>query len=162
MSHKNEVPSTTSNATSTAAPADLLAIWELIRNNFAVVSGLAVIVGIGFAILFLSSYLSVFDWHLLWFIQYPDIISFGLVAVGVIGGSLLTLYFTVLNFLHTGIHTGKLQWGWVIALIVVYLFILGSQIYSEHSQPEPHYWPIFLLWFAGLAAISGVVMFIQS
>jgi hypothetical protein len=66
-------------------------VLALLRDNFVLVSAAAVLVGIAFATTVLAAYLSVFDWHLIWFVQYPDILTFGLIAVGIIPGSALFL-----------------------------------------------------------------------
>ena len=63
-------------------------ILQGIKENFVVVSALAFAIGVALATTFLAAYLSVFDWHLMWFVQYTDILTFGLIAVGVISGSL--------------------------------------------------------------------------
>lgn len=62
-------------------------ILAALKDNFVLVSAAAVLVGIALSATFLASYLSVFDWHLIWFVQYPDIITFGLLAVGIVSGS---------------------------------------------------------------------------
>ena len=64
---------------------------QFIKDNFVLVSALAVLIGVAFATTVLAAYLSVFDWHLIWFVQYPDIITFGLIALGVVPGSALFL-----------------------------------------------------------------------
>jgi hypothetical protein len=67
------------------------ATWAFLKENFSVISGLAVVAGLALAITFLFSYLSVFDWHLIVFIQYVDVITFGVIAVGVVSGSMAAL-----------------------------------------------------------------------
>jgi hypothetical protein len=56
------------------APSNASSAWPFLRDNFSVVSGLAV-GGVALSITFLFSYLSVFDWHLIVFIQYVDVIT---------------------------------------------------------------------------------------
>jgi hypothetical protein len=77
------MPDSPGSATPPIGPS---AVFQFLRDNFAVLSGLAVVGGIGLSTIFLSAYLSFFDWHLLWFVQYTDILTFGLIAVGIIGG----------------------------------------------------------------------------
>src|SRR6266481_9596805 len=66
-------------------------VFAFIKENFVLVSAVAVLLGVTISTMFLAAYLSVFDWHLLWFVQYSDIITFGLIAVGIVGGSLIFL-----------------------------------------------------------------------
>jgi hypothetical protein len=82
------MPEGTESATPPAAAGP---VFQFLRENFAVISGLAIVGGVGLSTIFLSSYLSFFDWHLLWFVQYTDILTFGLIAVGIIGGSFMLL-----------------------------------------------------------------------
>src|SRR5258707_15737156 len=63
-------------------------LLEAVKDNFVLVSAAALLLGMTLSTTFLAAYLSVFDWHLLWFVQYTDIITFGLLAVGIITGSL--------------------------------------------------------------------------
>jgi hypothetical protein len=65
-------------------------ILDAVKDNFVVLSGVAVVLGVSFATIFLAAYLSVFDWHLLWFIQCTDIVTFGLIALGIISGSFVS------------------------------------------------------------------------
>jgi len=57
--------------------------FAFIQAHFAVVSAAAIVCGIGFSTLFLFSYLSAFNWQLIWYVEYTDVIAFGLVAIGV-------------------------------------------------------------------------------
>jgi hypothetical protein len=66
-------------------------ILEGIRDNFVLVSATALLIGVTLATTFLAAYLSIFDWHLIWFVQYTDIITFGLIALGIVSGSITSL-----------------------------------------------------------------------
>jgi hypothetical protein len=140
---------------------DSTTFLKLLRDNFAVASGIAVVSGVGLATVFLSSYLSVFDWHLIWFIQYTDIITFGLIAVGVLAGSYFLLHVAVQNFLSTGIMTGQLRWKVLAALVLLWLLSLGAQIYDQHLKAEPHYFHVVWAWVAALFAIVFVLFVIK-
>jgi hypothetical protein len=64
---------------------------QFIKDNFVLVSAAALLIGVALSTTFLAAYLSVFDWHLLWFVQYTDIITFGLLALGIVSGSITLL-----------------------------------------------------------------------
>jgi hypothetical protein len=64
---------------------------QFIRENFVLVSAAALLIGVALATTFLAAYLSIFDWHLIWFVQYTDIITFGLIALGIVSGSVTFL-----------------------------------------------------------------------
>jgi hypothetical protein len=82
----------TTEAPQLAAPAKpavtAAQVIAFIKEYFVLVSAAALLLGVTLSTTFLAAYLSVFEWHLLWFVQYTDIITFGLLAVGVITGSL--------------------------------------------------------------------------
>ncbi len=63
-------------------------VLAALKDNFALVSAASLLISVSLATTFLAAYLSVFDWHLLWFVQYPDIITFGLLALGILSGSI--------------------------------------------------------------------------
>ncbi len=83
-------------------PAGLTAreVLQLVKDNFVIISGAAVVTGVALAITFLTAYLLVFDWHLLWFVQYADILTFGLLALGVVAG-VLGIFINFLNIWMT-------------------------------------------------------------
>jgi hypothetical protein len=120
---KGKIP----QAIPTEKPLDMLA---LLRDNFAVISGLAVVSGATLAIVFLFSYLSVFDWHLIAFIEYVDVITFGVVAAGVVSGSFTLAYNTVLYFLYIPAESKKFtrrRWivdgGVAVAAFALYVWL---------------------------------------
>ena len=64
----------------------LSAVLAALKDNFTLVSTASLLISVSLATIFLSAYLSVFDWHLIWFVQYTDIITFGLLALAVLSG----------------------------------------------------------------------------
>jgi hypothetical protein len=117
-----------------------------LKDNFVVVSGLAAVAGLGFSTIFLSAYLWVFDWHLIWFVQSADVITFGLIAAALIGSSLLLVYSIMHNVLTVRLPNGRLNWQLVVISGVVVVLILAFQIYGEHVGPSPHYFHLGAGW----------------
>jgi hypothetical protein len=70
----------------TAATLTAAEILAAIKENFVVLSAAAAVIGITLATTFFGAYLSVFDWRLLWYVQYTDVLTFGVIAIGVISG----------------------------------------------------------------------------
>jgi len=129
-----------------------------IRENFAVISGFSVVIGLGLSITFLSAYLAVFDWHLLWYIQYTDIITFGLIAIGTISTSFISINWLVqgvlnLKLLHEP-SEWKRAWKGPTAFVLFWILLYAGQMYLEHLKPEPHYQYITSAWFSIIAAVS--------
>jgi hypothetical protein len=85
----------------------------VLKDNFAVISAAAVIVAVALAITFLVSYLLVFDWHLLWFVQYSDVLTFGLLALGLVVG-VLGIFINLLNIrmTWTSVSEKTRKWLW--------------------------------------------------
>jgi hypothetical protein len=136
-------------------PAAALALLQLLRENFVVVSALSVVMGVGIAIMFLSAYLSVFDWHLLWFIQYTDIITFGLIALGIIASSFFVLdacVRAVIGILE--IEGGSKRWA-IGSSAVLFLLLLGGQLYFPIKNGQPYFHIL-----SGTAAIVGCVFLV--
>ncbi len=74
-------------------------ILAVVTEHFLLFSALAIIGAVVFGTLFLGGYLGVFDWRLIWIIDYPDILKAGLVGtaaaaslVGIIGPVLESAY----------------------------------------------------------------------
>jgi hypothetical protein len=139
-----------------ASSLNLLSVLRFLKDNFVVVSGLAVAAGLLFSTIFLSAYLYVFDWHLIWFVQSADVITFGLIAAGVIGSSLTVLYSVSYNVLTLRGPDGKLNWSFIIICCVILVLMIAFQIYGEHVGPNPHYFHIG----AGWAAIFGAIILV--
>lgn len=114
-------------------------ILQFLRDNFAVVSGLAVVSGIALAVIFLFSYLTVFDWHLIWFVQYSGVITFGLVAIGLIGGSFMFLNSLIQSWLNASSLDPKSRRRWLIGLACATLILLGLEIWSATRHNEGYF-----------------------
>lgn len=129
---------------------------QAVKENFVVVSGMALILGVVLATTFLTAYLTVFDWHLLWFVQYTDIITVGLLAVGIISGSLVMLQmFTTLLISMFHMNKGsRTRWMWGGGLLLLAFIILQVWDAVHHGQGYVH-----VLWSI-LAVAVGVTVIV--
>ena len=142
------------------APSNASSAWPFLRDNFSVVSGLAVLGGLALSITFLFSYLSVFDWHLIVFVQYVDVITFGVIAVGVVSGSLALVvgilqWWTALRPLKSN----RAKWRrWIIVGCVV-AAVFGWNVWSSLRENNG-YSHIFdgLLLFLVAIAIAIIIL----
>ena len=103
-------------------------VWIVIRENFVVISGISVVLGFALSMTFLSAYLGVFDWHLMWFIQYPDIITFGLIGAGVILSSFILLNSITQSVLGLKIMNGERAWKGALLFASMWMLILLGDI----------------------------------
>jgi hypothetical protein len=74
-----------------------LQLLGFISQHFAVFSLLGAAFVVLCSTLFLYGYLSVFDRQLIWIIEYPDILKFGLIALAVISTFIWTIHWFIEN-----------------------------------------------------------------
>lgn len=110
-----------------------------LKENFSVISGLAVVVGLALSITFLFSYLSIFSWRLIWFVQYVDVLSFGIIAVGILGGAILALNPYFYMWFNTKRMEPASRKRWTIGMVVLVLILLGLEIWSAVHQHEGYF-----------------------
>jgi hypothetical protein len=145
-------PPTAPNSSVTAAQ-----VLAFIKDNFVIVSAAALLLGVTLSTTFLAAYLSVFDWHLLWFVQYSDIITFGLLAVGIIAGSLTFIQASAQTVLGLFGMKGKTQRAHAIFLFFFISAIIGVQIWGARKTGEG-YWHILM----GAMVLGLGIMFIMQ
>lgn len=132
-------------------------LLQILKDNFVLISGVAVIFGVGLATIFLAAYLSVFDWHLLWFVQYTDILTFGLIAAGIISGSLIFLQAAaqaVLSWFRLDAHS-KRRGAVVFCLLVV--GIVAFNVWSSIRQGQGY----FHILLGVLLLAFGIIVIVQ-
>jgi MFS family permease len=130
---------------------------QAIRDNFVLISGMALVFGVTMATTFLAAYLSVFDWHLLWFVQYTDIITFGLLALGIISLFLMIIQAfaqLIINFFKLDKRNRK-RGAWALGFLA--LLFLGSHVWSAVYEHRGYF---HVLW-ATLALALGVIVIVQ-
>lgn len=115
--------------------------FRAIKENFVLVSGSVAVIGVALATLFLFSYLSVFDWHLMWFVEYTDILTFGLVAVAIVGSSLLLVLSGANVMLDTFGFEYRRRVRWWVLIAILGAAIVGWNVYGSIKQGEG-YWHI--------------------
>ena len=132
-------------------------ILQFIKENFVVVSGLAIVIGIALSTMFLSAYLTVFDWHLIWFIEYTDILTFGLIGIAVIGTSYVFLDPLVRTVLGLGIFNGKRAWKGLLIFVGFWTLLYALLLFAQYRSAEPHYQYITAAWLSVIGVLALVV-----
>jgi hypothetical protein len=133
-------------------------LLQAMKDNFVLMSGVVVILGVGLATIFLYSYLSVFDWHLIWFVQYADILTFGLIAVGLIGGSLIFLQSLAQSLLNVFSFSKESKRRWLIGAGFCLLGIIAFNI----NDAVRHSGGYFHILFGTLTLAVGVVLILVA
>lgn len=142
------------------APAFTTAqLVQAAKENFVVISGMALIFGVILATTFLTGYLTVFDWHLFWFVQYTDIITFGLLALGIISGSFLTFQAltTVVISTFQLTKSSQVRWMWGFGLFLLAFIIL--QVWGAVHQGQGYF---HILWSILAVAVGVTVIVLIS
>ncbi len=67
--------------------------------------------------LFLVAYLSVFDWNLVWLVEYSDMAKLGLMGVALLS-SLLALVISQLDNFYRWISLKERRYGWIVWTVV--------------------------------------------
>src|SRR6267378_6986733 len=93
---------------------------NLITKNFLVFSSLVLGVASTISMLFLTAYLGVFDWNLIWLIEYSDLTKLFLIGVGLIA-SILTSIIYWFQDVHTWLiaRAPNQFWFFVVMSVLV-------------------------------------------
>jgi len=111
--------------------------------HFAVVSALSLIIAVFCSTVFLYGYLSVFDWHLIWIIEYADVLKFGLVVVAVVSG--FVFYINSITddvFIWTTENSDHNRTALKVTGAFVFLWIVVYVVNDEISKTP--YWGLHL------------------
>lgn len=132
---------------------------DFLTKNFALVSAAITVLSACMVMVFLFAYLSVFDWNLIWIVEYSDIIKFSLIGVAFTSGSAFFV-FTIFDHARKWlIFDIKQRRTAIIALFAAQVLMLAAYLYYDiyvASNPaiEYHIY-VFLSWvFLILFAIS--------
>ena len=145
--------------TSPPTPSDSTGsqLFQAVKDNFVVISGAAVILGVGLATIFLGAYLSSFDWHLLWFVQYTDVLTFGLIAFGIASASLVFLQAAAQTIISLFKLDARSRPRAIAALVILLVIFIVSSIWSSLHQGQGYF---HLMWGALVFALTLTVVLI--
>jgi hypothetical protein len=145
-------------------PVTAAQVLAFIKDNFVLASAAALLLGVTLSTTFLAAYLSVFDWHLLWFVQYTDIITFGLLAVGVITGSLTFIQASAQTMLGLFGMKGKSQRAYAIFLFFFISAIIGFQIWGARISGEGYFHILLgaMVLGLGIVIISQILGYVTT
>lgn len=149
------------DANSPAPAIEPSTVFQFLRENFAVISGLAIVGGIGLSTIFLAIYLSSFNWHLFWFVQYTDILTFGLIAVGIVGCSLIFLQATAQAIIAAYRIGGASKRWYLIGFALLLLAIVGWNVWDSAHQGEGYFHILFGALALGLGVFFLLLMFLH-
>ena len=120
------------------APGKFAAFAERAASQPAFISGAVVLFSLFCASIFLFAYVRVFDWRLIWLVDYADILKVGLVAIAFFSGIAWYLW-AVFDDAYGWAKPGKGA-GW--RRYVIRAFWIGSMTYwayVEYVSGQPRY-----------------------
>jgi hypothetical protein len=100
---------------------------EFLSRHLGALTAIATVLSATFAMAFLFSFLSVFDWTLIWIIEYTDIIKFGLISFALVSGY---TYFTLFIFRSAKAYRQDNWYGFGF-LIAFVLLVHGVRLYHD-------------------------------
>ena len=108
-----------------------LRLLSFISEHFAVFSLLGLLFAVLCSTLFLYGYLTVFDQQLIWIIEYPDILKFGLVALAVMSTIILVVQALIANAISAARLEGKTRAAAVGIIIAATLALWAISVVIE-------------------------------
>lgn len=130
---------------------------KFIKDNFAIISGGAIVVGVIFSTIFLYAYLSMFDWRLFWVVQYQDVLTFALIAIGAFGG-----FSTFLISAADIFFSGKLTPRSIAVLLIISLVMLGVYLFLEHATKNPDYSHVIIGYLTVIMVVSLELLILET
>jgi hypothetical protein len=128
-------------------------------QHFALVSAIALLAGFLGATAFLFGYLSVFDWRLIWLIEYADILKVGLVATAVISGIAVFIGF-IIDRVMSRADRGADNVTYGLFLFGVLTVATLIRLLLEYLSPNPRYGLFLSLYFATALALLLLFLFV--
>jgi hypothetical protein len=136
-----EVPQPSSDKQASPSPA-----LSFIASNIASFSAIGLIAVVMCSTLFLYAYLSIFDWRLIWIIDYSDILKVGLVALAVLSTVIVFLLGVLQGFFRSTrpkekarTKQGQTKQVWLLVVLGVPVVIgLAAIAFVEWQKPAPY------------------------
>ncbi|MCA6124576.1 hypothetical protein J6500_22160 [Bradyrhizobium sp. WSM 1704] len=104
---------------------------EFLTKHFIVLSTLVIGGASAVAMLFLAAYLAVFDWNLIWLVEYTDIAKLFLIGTALLSSAIATALNYAWDLLAWLKHQMKVyKWGLFVGIALV----IGAGVYSIHND----------------------------
>ena|ERR1700733_2225722 len=127
-------------------------VLQAVKDNFVMVSAGAAMAGVVLATTFFAGYLSVFDWHLLWYVQYTDLLTVGIVALGIASGSVVLLQTWTQNLLQLVTMDKRQRQWWVVVWSLLILSLVIEHVWNTAHQGEA----VLHIFFGMLVLVTAI------
>jgi hypothetical protein len=140
------------------------AMIDFLTKNFGLVSAAIAVFSACMVMVFLFAYLAVFDWNLIWIVEYSDIIKFSLIGVALMSGFAFFV-FTIFDHVHKWLILDiKQRRTAIIVILAILLLMLTYNLYTDiyvASNPtkEYHIYEFFSYVFLIGFAISCISIY---
>jgi len=109
-------------------------MFEFLQRNFALVSAGLFGVSVTTIVVLVFSYLSVFDWTLIWILEYSDVAKFLLLAIALLFGVLGIVTPLAQNVYLWLANNSKSHRTAFLALLGVWALILAFNLISDYAS----------------------------
>jgi hypothetical protein len=107
---------------------------------------------------FLYGYLSVFDWHLIWIIEYSDVLKFGLVVFAVVTGFFYFISGYVEDAYHLISAEPEKRGVWIKTIILGLFVSFMPRILTDETSPEHYYMLHISLHFSAIVLMALTII----
>jgi hypothetical protein len=131
---------------------------DYITKHFAVVSVIVAVLGATLAIIFIEAYLRVFDWRIIWIIEYTDILKIGLIVVAVLSSFSFYVWSSAKDAINIATQPER-SWAFVhLFALTLWCASLGFYLWRDYHSPEP-YWGLHINLHLAIIALIGLWLF---
>jgi hypothetical protein len=137
--------------------ASAQAFFEFVSQHVVLATTLLFLLGMVASTAALAAYLRVFDWHLIWLIEYPDVIRWGLVTIAFVSAFAL-MGWTMIDDAITWVTSYKP----VIGFVIIWAVSLAGWLARDYFSADPHYSLTFFMHLAAAALTLTAVNIAQT
>ena|ERR1700730_4034217 len=140
----------------------MVPVLDFLTKHFAVLSTAITSILTAVTFIFIFSYISVFDFGIIWIIEYTDILKFVLIALGLASG-LVTLIFVFSRYSLVSLNNRRT--AIVISVSLIGLFVICALDIWFHKQIEGRYFysiTVFLSYFLFIILVYLIRDFIVN
>ena len=131
---------------------------ETVRENFGPISAVTGLTALLGSTVFLYGYLTVFDWRLIWVIEYSDVLKFGLIIFAVFTGYLFLLHGYASDAYRAALSEDpKKRLWWAKAVTFWFFLSFGSKILTDETS-DMHYYMLHIMTHLSVLLIGLVTI----
>jgi hypothetical protein len=106
-------------------------MFDYLTKHFLVLSTITIAVGSAISMLVLSAYLSVFDWTLIWMIEYSDLTKLFLIGTALISSIITTLIWQAMDAYTWIVKKAPGRKKVLTVIVIMFLLLNGYSIYRD-------------------------------